>query len=301
MLSFSAEENTETVKINSKSLQRTTEVAKIKTPKFKIITNSEILPQNIEEVKIKTPKFKIITNSEQLLSNIEKLSQNIKDEPLKNKEKNLTIKESKTMNIFQQNKYNEITELASNNGWKVIDDRYVDNNTKMTFECKNGHRRNILYSSFKLTLNCSKCRKINQKNLPMNNQQQNMYNEIVEFSSNNGWKVVSDRYVNSTEKLIFECVKGHRRTILYRSFKLTLGCKECSIVYPKTPTMNARQQKHYDELVDIAIRKKWSVVSDRYIDAFTKMDFKCPKGHIRNIVPYSFKLQQGCKIFLRNY
>ncbi len=59
-------------------------------------------------------------------------------------------------------------------------------------------------------------------------------------------------------------------------------------------SMNLRQQKIYDDLLITAKNNSWEVISNHYTNTNTKMKFMCPKGHIREIAPSSFKQKPAC-------
>jgi hypothetical protein len=66
--------------------------------------------------------------------------------------------------------------------------------------------------------------------------------------------------------------------------------------------MNPAQQDLYDKLVIIATENGCDVVSKEYQTSRNKMKFMCPRGHIREITPKSFKINpMACKICPRAY
>jgi hypothetical protein len=66
----------------------------------------------------------------------------------------------------------------------------------------------------------------------MNPLQKRHYNELKEIASNRGWKVVSEVYISSLEKIKFQCPVGHIRKLTSYSFKekrnSKSGCAQCS-------------------------------------------------------------------------
>jgi hypothetical protein len=63
--------------------------------------------------------------------------------------------------------------------------------------------------------------------------------------------------------------------------------------------MTHNQTRYYKEICNIAEKKGWLVISDRYDRDNTKMKFKCSEGHERDITPGSFKSKNrksGCLV-----
>ena len=58
--------------------------------------------------------------------------------------------------------------------------------------------------------------------------------------------------------------------------------------------MDLRQQKHYDELCEIAKARNYKVITPRYEDAKTKLQFQCPDDHIFETLPWPFKKGRSC-------
>lgn len=58
--------------------------------------------------------------------------------------------------------------------------------------------------------------------------------------------------------------------------------------------MNELQKEHYDKILLVAKQYRWAVFSNKYEKSNKKMCFGCPNGHIRYIVPNSFRIKPGC-------
>lgn len=61
-------------------------------------------------------------------------------------------------------------------------------------------------------------------------------------------------------------------------------------------TMNARQQKYYDELHIFAQSKGWKLLSKEYINADTYLEVECPRGHYRKMKLSNFKYAKVCSL-----
>ena len=95
----------------------------------------------------------------------------------------------------------EMQEIAKSRGGKCLSKKYVNANTKLEWECAEGHRwksksANVVYSGSW----CPEC----SGNLT------DTIEEMQEIAKSRGGKCLSKKYVNANTKLEWECAEGHR-------------------------------------------------------------------------------------------
>jgi hypothetical protein len=55
------------------------------------------------------------------------------------------------------------------------------------------------------------------------------YEFVKEYIEKEGYKLLSDSYVNNRTKILIECDKGHQYSVLFNSFKAGHRCLTCYI------------------------------------------------------------------------
>jgi len=83
-------------------------------------------------------------------------------------------------------------------------------------------------------------------------------------------------------------------------FASTLAFKNINNDNIDEKCMNKSQLIHYKEVLEVANKFGWTVISKKYERNTTKMFFRCPHGHIRQIEPVRFKAKQQCAACSKN-
>lgn len=93
--------------------------------------------------------------------------------------------------------------------------------------------------------------------------------------------------------LSFKCEHGHIFTQTWDEFQNWKGCIECQ---NKEMPMNELQKKKYKEVLYHAASKNITLISKYYVDAKTKLEFKCSKNHrfITSVCVMKDKRGYGC-------
>jgi hypothetical protein len=91
---------------------------------------------------------------------------------------------------------------------------------------------------------------------------------------NKGGFCLSENYINSTKKLLWQCSEGHKWEATWNNVKNNNHwCKKCFI---KNNSFNRLDIKI---LQDLAISKNGKLLSLEYINNYTNMLWQCEKGH----------------------
>lgn len=104
--------------------------------------------------------------------------------------------------------------------------------------------------------------------------------EMRALATKRGGKCLSNNYINAHSKLRWQCNKGHIWEATPHAVKNSkTWCPVCAGVFPL----------QIFEFQKIAREKGGKLLSKRYINLFTKLKFKCKKGHIWEASPGSIK------------
>lgn len=106
------------------------------------------------------------------------------------------------------------------------------------------------------------------------------FEEVKAYIESFGYTLISDTYKNAKSKLRILCPNGHKLDKTWDKFKnQKTRCGICN-----------RNVKYSIEEVKSHLKKfKYSLVSDSYKNAQTKIKIKCPEGHIYETRLDSFK------------
>ena len=106
---------------------------------------------------------------------------------------------------FKLEKYEELQQIAAAKGGRLLTPTYIDANTRMQWQCKEGHTWYTTPASLKHSHTwCFKCSVI--VNAAKLRDSIEKYRKIAE---KHGGKLLSKVYINSQTKLKWQCAKGH--------------------------------------------------------------------------------------------
>ena len=112
---------------------------------------------------------------------------------------------------YIKNKFEEI-------GYKLLSNKYKNNNIKLKVECSEGHQYEVTYSNFQKGRRCPICHHLWKK---FN------YEYIEKQITDVGYKILSDKYNGALSKLIIKCDKGHQYKVTYGNFQQGRRCPVC--------------------------------------------------------------------------
>lgn len=157
-------------------------------------------------------------------------------------------------------------------GWKLLENNYVNCAAKLKFECENGHKHHITWSSFNQGHGCAEC-----------SSTKISIAEAAKKITSRGWQLLSSEITTCKEKLDCVCDNGHRIQIRYNDFQQGVGCSFC----------NSKRKLSIDYVRQSFASYGWELLSSNYVRATAKLDFRCQNGHVRQISWQSF--QSGIK------
>jgi len=112
----------------------------------------------------------------------------------------------------------EMRRIAKERGGKCISDIYVNNRTKLLWECANGYQWETTPTSVKRGSWCPHCAGNIQPTIE----------EMHLLAESRGGKCLSARYIRAHKKLLWECAYGHKWEARPDHTKRGSWCPECS-------------------------------------------------------------------------
>jgi hypothetical protein len=165
-------------------------------------------------------------------------------------------------------------DLAVSKGGKCLSTEYVNNRTKMKWQCNDSHTWETSRSSISMGTWCPKCAiKKNSDN------QRSSLNDCQDLAASKGGKCLSTEYENSKTKMKWQCSENHKWENTYSGINSGHWCPKCAI------RKNAENQRHtIQHCHDAAALKGGKCLSTEYVDAQTKMKWQCSEKHEWNAV-----------------
>lgn len=110
-------------------------------------------------------------------------------------------------------KYDYVKEQIENEGFELLSDEYFNVNTTLKMKCSNEHIFDKSYNDFRNGSRCPICTyESGFRNYPYTIE------EIRTIIEKEGYKLLSTKYINKYEKLIFKCPKGHEFSMCWDCF-----------------------------------------------------------------------------------
>ena len=151
-------------------------------------------------------------------------------------------------------------ELAAEKGGLCLSDRYVNASTKLKWQCSKNHIWEETPESIMSGSWCPECARARRYTIE----------GMMELAAEQGGLCLSDKYVNSTTKLTWQCAKGHVWEATPRAIKQGDWCKECA----------GTIRLSVSEMQQLAEERGGKCLSDKYLDSATKVKWQCAKGHV---------------------
>ena len=180
----------------------------------------------------------------------------------------------KLMNIYSPEKLKELQEIAKEKGGLCLSTKYINNRTKLKWQCKEGHIWGAVPNSIKQNTWCPYC----GGGLRLDIQQ------MQELAKKKGGVCLSKEYVNNRIKLIWRCKEGHIWKSAPYNIKDGRWCPYCAGVIKLT----------LEQMQDLAKKKGGKCLSEKYINGKTKLKWQCKEGHVWDAAPNHIKQGKWC-------
>lgn len=147
-------------------------------------------------------------------------------------------------------------DLARQKGGICVSSEYVNNKTKMRWECEYGHQWTATYNDIRKGSWCPTCRK---KTLE----------HCIDLARHKGGLCVSSKYVNNSTKMYWQCKYGHEWDATFASINRGQWCPYCA----------GLAKKSLQHCIDVAVSRNGTCLSSQYVNNSTKMRWQCKEGH----------------------
>jgi hypothetical protein len=154
-----------------------------------------------------------------------------------------------------------------------LSDEFINSNAKLKWKCKEEHNWQQKWSYIKNGVWCPVC------------AEKLLISHAKKVAKNRNGKCLSSKYKNSKSRLKWQCNKGHVWEASIDSVKRGSWCPSC-----------ARNKKlTIVDMDKIAKKRGGKCLSDKYVNARTKLKWICKKGHIWEAVPDSIRRGSWCR------
>jgi hypothetical protein len=103
-------------------------------------------------------------------------------------------------------------------GYKLLSKKYINNHTKLSIICNEGHIYSVKYNNFSSGARCPHCA----------GKAKHTYEYIKQQIENEeGYKLISNEYKDARSKIKIQCDKGHVYKVKFNSFQQGGRCPKC--------------------------------------------------------------------------
>jgi DNA-directed RNA polymerase subunit RPC12/RpoP len=156
-----------------------------------------------------------------------------------------------------------------------LEEKYVNNSTKMKYICKCGGTAEITYGHFSEGKRCADC--AGNKKLS--------YKYVQNYFKEQNCELLETEYTNTRTKMKYRCKCGNESSTSFDNFRAGYRCMKCS--GNERLTLEFVQQyfkEHNCELLETS-----------YINSNTKMKYKCECGREHEMTWDNFKQGYRCR------
>jgi len=207
----------------------------------------------------------------------------------------------KIFDIYSPVELDELKKIARTKGGKCLEKMYINNSTKMMWECKKGHQWKTPSSQIKSGAWCPSCSRIKQKVLWSNQFgrastfKESELEKLKSIVSKKHGKILSELYNHAKSKIKIKCSKNHVFEIAPSNLKNGKWCRKCSYEYRAS-----LRRGNIQEMQKIAESRGGKCLSEKYINVDTRLKWECEKGHVWEAVPSSIKRGSWCARCVRS-
>jgi len=145
-------------------------------------------------------------------------------------------------------------------GYTLLSDKYINRKSKLDVLCPNGHFFKIGWNAWSAGKHrCKYC----------NGGVRHSYDYIKNSFEKEGYKLLTKKYVNNKQKLVFICPNGHKHYITWSNWKLDYRCAKCANNIKKT----------INEVKESFEKEGYILLTSVYKNNKQKLKCICPNDH----------------------
>lgn len=158
---------------------------------------------------------------------------------------------------------------------KCISKEYRNIDTPLTWRCEKGHIFDAPPSIIKQGGWCRQC---------LNTPRKWTLSDMKALAKKSGGRCLSKEYKRLSSKLKWKCAKGHVWEAMAQSIIRNSWCPECF----------GNKKKDFSFYQNLAKEKGGKCLSIKYVNAKTKLKWRCKKGHIWKAAPCNIRRGWWC-------
>lgn len=121
------------------------------------------------------------------------------------------------------------------------------------------------------------------------------YDQVKKFIEQEGYRLLSLDYKNAHTKMSVACDKGHLFEMNWNHFQRGDRCPQCAVV-----KRTDKLRHSYEYIKEQFNNKGYELLSTEYTKRSSKLDLKCPKGHVFQMTYGSFHNGRRCNVCANN-
>lgn len=168
----------------------------------------------------------------------------------------------------------EMKNIAGIKGGGCLSDKYIDANTKLKWQCKEGHIWEARPHDIQRNHWCPYC--FGNAKLTLNKMQS--------VAKKHGGICLSNKYLKSNIKLIWQCSKGHIWKSTPNNIQRGEWCPYCA----------GNIRLTIEDMQQTALERGGWCLSLQYINNHTKLWWQCGEGHVWDTKPSNIKNKRWC-------
>jgi len=174
----------------------------------------------------------------------------------------------------------EMQKLATEHGGNCLSNTYVNKDSKLLWECAEGHKWKATPGSVKRGSWCRRCAGTEKGSI----------DEMSQIAETRDGKCLSKVYGNSKTKLLWECAEGHRWWATPSNIKNRESW--CNVCAAKIKAYN--KKLGIDKMHSIAKDRGGKCLSKIYVNTKTKLLWECEIGHQWTTAPSTILQGRWC-------
>jgi hypothetical protein len=160
-------------------------------------------------------------------------------------------------------------------GYTLLSEEYKDCKTKLNYICPDWHKHSITWNGWRTGYRCPHCHGNAKPTLE----------QVRELFEKENYVLLSKDYINSYTKLYYKCPKNHEHSIKWSCWVSGRRCPFCAWDNIKLTLEQA--SKSFE-------KEGYTLLSKEYINAKTKLEYICSKGHEHSIRWNEWQKEHRC-------
>ena len=173
----------------------------------------------------------------------------------------------------QKGTIGEMQKIAQKRGGLCLSTEYINSNSNLTWQCKEGHQWQAVPHNIKRGKWCPVCAGV----------QIGTIEEMNEMVKCRGGRCYQKNIISNRTALTWQCKEGHQWQAPFVRIKQGKWCPVCAGIQVGT----------IEEMQEIAGSKDGKCLSKEYINSGTKLTFQCKNDHIWQTTPANIKREAG--------